>query len=80
MFILIIIIIIIILLLLLFLLNFTSSSTGSQHVPKFRTANEFSPHFHWLCNYEPTSDNRIYCKCKYCSGAKTQGSQIRKPK
>jgi len=47
---------------------------GSQHVGKFRTANEFSPHFHWLCNYEATSDNRMYCKCKYCSGAKYQGS------
>ncbi|PLW04526.1 hypothetical protein PCANC_28793 [Puccinia coronata f. sp. avenae] len=47
---------------------------GSQHVTKFRTANEFSPHFHWLCTYEPTLANRIYCKCKYCSGSKTQGS------
>ncbi|KAA1086187.1 hypothetical protein PGTUg99_018475 [Puccinia graminis f. sp. tritici] len=47
---------------------------GSEHVTKFRTANEFSPHFHWLCTYEPTPANRIYCKCKYCSGVKTQGS------
>ncbi|KAI9619224.1 hypothetical protein H4Q26_011905 [Puccinia striiformis f. sp. tritici PST-130] len=47
---------------------------GSEHVLKFRTANEFSPHFHWLCTYEPTIANRIYCKCKYCSGVKNQGS------
>ncbi|OAV89872.1 hypothetical protein PTTG_06167 [Puccinia triticina 1-1 BBBD Race 1] len=47
---------------------------GSEHVTKFRTANEFSPHFHWLCTYTPTAANRIYCKCKYCTGAKTQGS------
>lgn len=46
---------------------------GSKYVTKFRTANEFSPHFHWLCTYEPTPANRVHCKCKYCSGSKTQG-------
>ncbi|KAG0148563.1 hypothetical protein CROQUDRAFT_41188 [Cronartium quercuum f. sp. fusiforme G11] len=40
---------------------------GSQTVLKFRTANEFLPHLHWLTSSNPTTS----CQCKYCSGIKT---------
>lgn len=34
---------------------------------KFRTANEFLPHLHWLA-----TNRTIECLCKYCSGVKNQ--------
>lgn len=45
---------------------------GCEYVAKFRTANEFSPHLYWLCTHEPKAENRMRCKCKYCSNNKSQ--------
>ncbi|KAG0148599.1 hypothetical protein CROQUDRAFT_654686 [Cronartium quercuum f. sp. fusiforme G11] len=43
---------------------------GCEHVAKFRTANEFSPHLYWLCTDADIKLDRSRCRCKYCSGSK----------
>lgn len=43
---------------------------GSSKVLKFRTANEMTPHIHWLLVHGP--NDAITCQCKYCAKM-TQG-------
>ncbi|MBW0485303.1 hypothetical protein O181_025018 [Austropuccinia psidii MF-1] len=45
---------------------------GSESVAKFRTANEFSPHLHWLCTRDSSDNGKNDCKCKYCSRSTRQ--------
>lgn len=42
--------------------------TGTPTTPKFRTANEFTPHVYWLLEHGPNDD--LKCACKYCSKQK----------